>query len=194
MARRASPRIAQITPDGDLVRQLERFKAAVSGAADAAEGAGKKQAQAAEKSSAELGRTVSRFVFQDVGRSAIGALGQAGAGAVDVGFAAARAASQSAPAIGQSLGASFGPLGALAGTLIGTAAGAGIQQQTVQHDQARQEAIAETTALFAPAAAQGRAITKEEMQEVLNQAFEIALQKQILAAQVRSAANGPGFF
>lgn len=187
--RRGSPRIAQISPDGDLVRQLERFKGAVSGAADAADAAGKKQAKAAEKSSEDLGKAVNRFVFQDVGRSAIASLGQAGANSADAGFAVARAASQSAPALGQTLGTALGgPVGTVLGGLAGTAVGAGIEQGTSLQRQAREQAIAETTALFSPAAAQGKAITKEEMAEVLEQRLAIALARLELGAQVRNAA------
>ena len=192
MTRRGSPKIARISPDGDVERQLERFKSAVSGAADAAEGAAQKQAKQQEKASEDLGKAVRSFVFQDVGRSAVSALGQAGSGPVDAAFAATRGLAQALPALGgtfaQSQGIPFG-VGALAG-----AAGGALLERTVGPEaQARERAIAETQALFAPAAAQGQAITKEEMSEVLSQALQLNRQLANLDGQVRAASQGVGF-
>lgn len=201
-----SPRIARIAPDGDLLRQLERFRAAVSGAADAVErggagGAAGAKAVAAETGQsvgAEIGKAIAKFAVLDVGRSAVASLGAAGAGAVDAQFAGIRAVQGALPAFGGALGGAVGgalggPLGSAlgfgVGSLGGTLGAAGLEREFGPEFRAREQAIEQTKALFAPAAAQGVAISKEEMAEVLNQALQLNRNLAKLDGDVRAASN-----
>lgn len=163
---------------------------------DAAAASTDKASKASEKSAAEGEKQTERIresaraTVSGVASGAISALGQAGAGSTDAAYGAVGGLQSALPALGSTLGAGAGPLGSIVGNLLGQAGSAGIERLVAQERNAREQAIAQTSAAFAPAAAQGVVITKEEYREVFTQAFRIALAEQQNKADARAASQG----
>lgn len=175
--------------------ELERLGRAAAKAADGTE----KMEQSAKKTEDEQEKRrqkaqddvadgFRRVAIEGAAAGAVRALGQSGAGATDAIFAGIRGLQGALPALGETLGLANGlPPGA--GTLAGAAGAAILERSFGPEAQSREEAIAAATAAFAPAAAQGVPITKEEYQEVFTQALLIASRQRENERGARSAAG-----
>lgn len=192
-------RISVPLDNGTAGDQIERLGRAAGRAADSTEKlqkAADKKAEQEEKDREKLRDSAvdasRRIAIEGAGQGAIRALGQSGAGGTDAFFAGIRGLQAGLPALGATLGAAspLGPVaGSLAGGAAGTAAAAALERQFGPEAQAREEAIAATTATFASAAAQGVPITREEYQEVFTQAFILAMRARDNERGSREAAN-----
>lgn len=130
-----------------------------------------------------------RVAIEGAAAGAVRALGTPGAGVQDAVFAGIRGLQAALPALGETMGlANKLPPGV--GTLAGAAGAAILERNFGPEFQAREEAIAAATAAFAPAAAQGVPITKEDYQEVFQQALLLALRQRDNERGARAAAAG----
>lgn len=177
---------------------LERLGRSAGKAADATDKMGRANEKAATDASKEQDRaherveTQHRVSLEGTAAGAARALGQAGAGGMDALFGGIRSMQAALPALGATIGgAQSGPVGAAAGTVAGTLAAAGLERTFGPAAQSREQAIQATIEAFAPAAAQGVEITKEEYLEVFTQALLIAGRQRDNEKGARSAAGFP---
>lgn len=172
--------------------ELERLGRAAGRAADGAEKLERsnEKAQQAQERAREQFDQARRFTIEGAATGAVRALGRQGAGAADAFYGGAASVRDSLPGLGAAAGTALGgPAGGFLGKIVGEGAGALIERTVLDTARAREEAIAQTAEAFAPAAAQGIEITKEEYQEVLAQAFLIAFRQIRNEAGARSAAG-----
>lgn len=196
MADSRTTRITVPLDGGNAGEQLERLARSAGRAADATEkqaGASKKSEEQEEKRRQKAQDDVAggfrRVAIEGAAAGAVSALGRSGAGATDALFASIRGIQGALPGLGETLGLANGLPPGL-GTAAGAAGAAILERNFGPEAQAREEAIAAATEAFAPAAAQGVPITKEEYQEVFTQALTIALRQRDNERGARAAANG----
>lgn len=172
--------------------ELERLGRAAAKAADGAERLERSndQTQKAQERSREQFDNARRVAIDGVATGAVRALGQQGAGATDALVGGIRQLQAALPALGATFGGARGPEGAALGLAAGEAGAALLERTFGPEFQAREEAIAAATAAFAPAAAQGVQITKEEYQEVIAQGMILAMRQIRNEGDARRAAGG----